>query len=81
MKKLFVCLFFSVLLFSCTDNIKTRHFGGTETVKLEPNEVFVNITWKESDLWVVTKDTVTNTHYAREKSNYGVWEGKIVITK
>ena len=79
MRKLTMVAITLLALVSCTDNQKARKFGGTETVKLEPNEKFVNITWKNDDLWIIIQDTVTGTYYAREKSSYGIWQGKIVI--
>ena len=66
---------------SCTDNQKARNFGGTETVKLEPNEKFINITWKQDDLWIIVQDTVTGSYYVREKSSFGMLEGKVIIEK
>lgn len=66
-------------LASCTDNQRARNFGGTETVKLEPNEKLINITWKQDNLWIVVQDTVTNTFYAREKSSFGIVQGKVII--
>ena len=68
-------------LVSCTENKRARSFGGTEYIKILPQERFINITWKQDNLWIVVEDTVTGTIYAREKSSYGVMEGKIVITK
>ena len=64
---------------SCTENQRARNFGGTETISLLPNEEFVNITWKENDLWIIVKDTITGVFYAREKSSFGVMQGKIII--
>lgn len=64
---------------SCTDNQRARSFGGTEIIKLLPNEEFINITWKQDNLWVIVKDTVTGKYYAREKSSFGVMQGKVVI--
>jgi hypothetical protein len=66
---------------SCTDNQRARNFGGTETIKLEPNEKFINVTWKQDNLWVVVQDTVTGVFYAKEKSSYGLMEGKVIIQK
>jgi hypothetical protein len=73
---------FGLLLFvSCTDNQRARKFGGTETVKLEPQEKFINITWKQDNLWIIVQDTTTGVYYAREKSSFGVLEGKVIISK
>lgn len=80
MYKLIVIIILSILI-SCTDNQRTKHFGGTQTIKLEPNEKFVNLTWKKNNLWIIVQDTITGIYYAREKSSFGVLEGKIIIQK
>ena len=77
MKKLI--LIASVLLFSCTKNARTRTFGGTENVQLKPNEKLINITWKETNMWVLTEDTTTHIKYLRENSSFGIWEGEVII--
>lgn len=57
MRKLTMIAITLLALVSCTDNQRARSFGGTETVKLEPNEKFINITWKQDNLLVpVFKD-------------------------
>ena len=81
MRKLTIAAITLLALVSCTDNQRARSFGGTETVKLEPNEKFINITWKQDNLWLIVQDTVTGNYYAREKSNFGVLQGKVVIEK
>lgn len=68
-----------LLVASCTDNERARRFGGTEQVELKPNEVVLNVTWKENEMWICTKDTTTNTVYFREKSSWGVMEGTIIL--
>lgn len=76
-----IALFMIIIIgfVSCTDNQRARSFGGTEVIKLLPNEEFVNITWKQDNLWVIVRDTVSGKYYAREKSSYGVMEGKVII--
>ena len=81
MSKLTMVAITLLALVSCTDNQRARSFGGTETVKLEPNEKFINITWKQDNLWIIVQDTVTGNYYAREKSSFGVLQGKVVIEK
>ena len=81
MRKLTTVAITLLVLVSCTDNQRARSFGGTETVKLEPNEKFINITWKQDNLWIIVQDTVTGTYYAREKSSFGVMQGKVIIQK
>ena len=68
-----------LVLASCTDNERARRFGGTEQVELKPNEVVLNVTWKENEMWICTKDTTTNTVYFREKSSWGVMEGTVIL--
>lgn len=70
-----------ILLASCTANQRARNYGGTEEITINPNEKFINVAWKEDHLWIVTHDTVTDTYYAREKSSYGIMEGKLIIKK
>lgn len=79
MKKLFVIAIAALSLASCTDNARTRHFGGTEEIELKPNEVVLNVTWKENEMWICTKDTVSGVTYFREKSSWGVMEGTVIL--
>lgn len=79
MNKLTMVAITLLALVSCTDNQRARSFGGTETIKLEPNEKFMNITWKRDDIWVIVQDTITGTIYAKEKSSFGVMQGKVII--
>lgn len=79
MKKLTMVAIALLVFTSCTSNQRARNFGGTETINLEPNEKFINITWKQDNLWVIVQDTITGTYYAREKSSFGVMEGKVII--
>lgn len=79
MKKLFVLALGVIALASCTDNERARRFGGTEEVSLKPNEVVVNVTWKDSEMWICTQDTTTGVTYFREKSAWGVMEGTVIL--
>lgn len=80
MRKLFILLIV-VTMVSCTSNERARNYGGTEVIELDNNERLVNITWKQDDIWVLTKtDTTKPTTYSfKEKSSYGVMEGEIII--
>ena len=66
-------------LTACTENERARRFGGTEEVSLKPNEVVLNVTWKESEMWICTKDTISGVVYFREKSAWGVMEGTVIL--
>jgi hypothetical protein len=78
MKKVLITLSLAAMI-SCTENSRARSWGGSETVTLKKNEVLVNLTWKNSDLWILSKDTLTNVKYLREISSWGIIEGEIVI--
>lgn len=79
MKKLFVLLVGVIALTSCTENERARRFGGTEEVSLKSNEIVLNVTWKQDEMWICTRDTVTGITYFREKSNWGVMEGTVIL--
>lgn len=79
MKKIFIISSLALLFASCTENIRARKFGGTEEVKLKPNEKVLNVTWKETQMWILTQDTVTGITYFREKSSLGIVEGVVVF--
>lgn len=74
-----VLLVTSMLVSSCTDNQRAKNFGGTQEVKLGPNEKFVNITWKNNSLWVIVQDTTTGIFYAKERSSFGLIQGQVII--
>jgi hypothetical protein len=80
MKKLMMILVAMVVVMSsCTENVRARHWGGTETLTLKPNEKVLNVTWKDNEMWVCTQDTITRVVYFREKSSWGVMEGTVII--
>jgi len=72
-----------VLTLSSCENLVTRNFGGSQTIELEKGQRLVEITFKESDLWILTEpmdsDYVPKTKTFYEDSNLGVMEGKITI--
>jgi hypothetical protein len=79
MKKTIFTLIGIAAMASCTDNQIARNYGGTEEVKLKPNEVVLNVTWKQDNMWICTKDTVKGVVYFREKSSWGLAEGTVII--
>lgn len=68
---------------SCSDNQMARGYGGSFNIDLKPNERVSNVTWKGTDLWILTKqDTTKPTTYTfKEKSTWGVLEGEITINE
>ena len=82
MKKLLV-LFILAASISCTENQRAKHWGGTADVDVQPNYKVVNVTWKESDLWILTKpmspNDVAETYTFYEKSSWGILSGTFII--
>jgi len=83
MKKLFLFAICSLFLISCTDNERARNYGGTSSITLKPNQRVINASFKEHDLWILTKiDTTKPTTYNLvEKSSFGILEGTVIINE
>lgn len=87
MKKVFLVIISGMLLTSCTENERVKSWGGNGTIKLPKGKKLVNVTWKETQIWYLTKDMdssdVAETYEFHEESSYGVIEGtyKIIETK
>lgn len=81
MKKILLSLI--LLLASCTENERAKHYGGTMTVNLPENTTFVGATWKENQLWYIyrprKKDETPVTTTMREDSRFGLLEGKVLF--
>lgn len=66
-------------------NPVARKMGGDMTIHLKPGEKLVNVTWKETSLWFLTRpmkagDTV-ETYKFKEDSTWGVLEGTVTIVE
>lgn len=85
MKKIFFIAIAIVAMASCTENQRAKQFGGTVEYTIPSDKQFVNATWKDSDLWIITTDRDSNhtpkTYYMDEQSSYGVWEGTVIINE
>jgi hypothetical protein len=72
-----------VISTSCTQQAVTRTWGGSMDIELEPNDKLMEITWKDDDLWILTKkmsdDDVAEEYNFYESSSLGVFEGSINI--
>jgi len=81
---LLVVLFsFALLLFGCTAQERAKNWGGTAEVDLPQGKKLVLVTWKDSDLWYLTRDMkpneVAETYTFSESSSWGAMEGTIII--
>ena len=68
---------------SCTANMRAKSLGGTATEQLADNVKLVNITWKDDNLWVLTRpmneSDKAETYEFKESSSFGLVNGKVII--
>jgi hypothetical protein len=78
-------LFATILFFgvACTQNQRVRTYGGTMTIELPVNQHLVNVTWKDNDIWVLTRNMeiteIPMEYTFAEKSNRRIFEGTIIL--
>lgn len=81
--KRFLLLALTLGLTACTENTRARQFGGTEVIQLQPGQKVVNVTWKDHDLWILTRpmreDEEAEKLRFAERSSWGVWQGEITV--
>ena len=68
-----------------TKQSRVKNFGGEMTYDLDVNQKLIEVTWKDNDLWILTKD-MSNNDVAesctfKESSSTGVFEGTIYINE
>lgn len=81
--KVVTLIFLAIVFVGCTANERAKQFGGTMDVAVPKGQEFVNVTWKDNDLWVLTKNEtaghVPTTYTFKANTSYGVFEGKVII--
>lgn len=79
----FVILSLFVLITACTEQSRTRLWGGSSTVDLPVNQKLVMATWKSNNLWFLTRDMrpeeKPETYSFSESASWGIYEGAITI--
>jgi len=87
MKKVFLAIMMGVMVTSCTENERVKTWGGEGTINLPKGRKLVNVTWKENQIWYLTRpmnsNDVAESYQFQEESSWGVIEGtyNIVETK
>jgi hypothetical protein len=85
MKKVFLIMFLAIGMMSCTKQDIAKNYGGTYTVELPKGKKLINATWKDSELWFLTRDRRSNetpeTYQFKEDSNWDVLEGTVLIVE
>lgn len=72
-------------LCSCTENTRSRVWGGKMTIELPKGQKLVEATWKGdgSSLWYLTEpmdaDYIPKTKVFQEDSRFGVLEGSVIF--
>lgn len=82
-KKMLIALVMIGIIGSCTGcQYAAKELGGTVNITLNPGEKLEEITWKESDLWYLTRPMRegehAETHVFNKSANMG-FEGKVII--
>ncbi len=82
MKYLFILLALTSLI-GCTENKRAKSYGGTAELTLPAGQKLVNVTWKDSNLWYLTRPMTSSDsaviYSFHEESSFGVWEGTYII--
>lgn len=83
MKKIIIAMM--LMLSACTANSRAKHWGGTETINLPACQKLVNATWKDAQLWYLTRPMregeTLETLSLHEQSNLGLVQGTVVFVE
>lgn len=75
----------AVILTSTGCQSATKNLGGSMTLELEPGQKLEEITWKDDNLWYLTRPMRENeepeTHTFQQKSEFGVIEGTVTVVE
>lgn len=81
MKKLILIVVALICMCSCTEQIRTRQFGGKMEIRLPAGQELMEATWKDDDLFYLTRpmapDYVPVTKTFQESSSWGVMESTV----
>lgn len=71
----------------CTENSSARNWGGTMNYTVPKGQKVTNVTWKEEDLWVLTRpmkpeETPEVWTFTEDTANV-LWQksGKVILTE
>ena len=82
---LVMTLILTLGLVGCTSQEMAKSFGGETTINLPAGQKLEGITWKDADLWYLTRpmraDEEPETHTFAESSSFGIWEGTVTVVE
>lgn len=86
LKELFLFIVLGIIasgIYSCTDNERAKNYGGTMKINLPKGQKLETITFKESNVWYLTRPMLPTdsavVHTFKEESTYGLMSGTILI--
>lgn len=83
MKAMVLAVGLALLACGCTEQQRAKQWGGTTTINLPVGQKVVNTTWKDSDLWILTRPMrpgeARETYTLTESSSWGVFQGQVLI--
>jgi len=83
MKKVFLAILMGVMITSCTENNRVKNWGGDGTINLPKGQKLINVTWKETQIWYLTRPMTPQDscqiYTFHEESSWGVIEGTYTI--
>lgn len=70
-------------LLACTDNARSKSFGGTMEIRVPCDQVVFDVTWKEVNFWYATQPATPGwepqTKTFVEHSHFGLAEGEVKL--
>jgi len=82
--KILISVLALVSLVGC-ENTLTRKYGGSMTVSIPCDQKVMNVTWKQDDMWYLTRPMDLSEDPSiltfKEKSVYGALEGQVILTE
>lgn len=73
----------AVILVGCTDQSRAKGFGGTAIINLPKGEKLVNATWKDENIWYLTRPMRENENAEKysfkESSSFGLLQGEVIL--
>jgi hypothetical protein len=83
MKKVLLAIIMGVMVASCTENNRVKNWGGDGTLTLPKGQKLINVTWKENQVWYLTRKMTPKDscqiYTFHEESSWGVMEGTYTI--
>jgi|VirMetMinimDraft_7_1064189.scaffolds.fasta_scaffold38810_5 hypothetical protein len=78
-----VLVAFISITVGCTEQSRAKNWGGSYTVDLPEGRKLVEVTWKNDEMWILTRnrrETETAENYTfQEDSSFGVMEGVVTL--